>query len=138
MLLHRQKIITKNNKGLSLPIQALSDYSSLPESENIFSNSSFVSKKILDVIFYLIKCKKNFFFYSANRKYEKRIYRDRSLLDKKLMVGSVGEKLPFPKMFTELRQHNCFKSYGPTTPTTTERHDMMAVTPNVSSYIAVI
>ena len=53
MLLHRQKIITKNNKGLSLPIQSLSDYSSLPESENIFSNSSFVSKKILDVIIYV-------------------------------------------------------------------------------------
>ena len=79
-----KKIIINNNKCLNSPNHSLSDPSSLPESENIPSNSSFVSKKILYVIFFLIKSIKFFLFYLANRKYEKRrIYRKRLHLDQR-------------------------------------------------------
>ena len=46
---------------MNSPNYYIPDSSSLPESENIPSNSSFASKKILDVIFYFItSMKKNF------------------------------------------------------------------------------
>ena len=79
MLLHskRKKIIKKiinDNKCLNSPNHSLSDFSSLPESENIPSNSSFASKKILDVIFYLIKSMKKILFFQQTGSRKKRIY----------------------------------------------------------------
>ena len=59
---------------------------------------------------------KGFCFTQQTESREKQISHDRLLLDQKQIVGSVG----------------------PTTPTTTERHAIAAVTPNVSSYIGVI
>ena len=65
------KKVVNNHKCLNSPNHSLSDFSSLPESENIPSNLSFASKKIFDVIFYLIKNMEKILLYSANRKYEK-------------------------------------------------------------------